>query len=318
MNELKSKFAARINDMLEFREAIGFKAETHMAYLSKFDAFCHECYPSSNKLSEPVVLAWAASEHGGSTGAAHAVRALGHYLQAMGEAAYILPEGFSSGKSSFNAYVFTDSELAALFRAVDNIQATTSAPYIGLIAPVMFRLTYTCGLRPNESRELLIENVDLDTGEVFITKTKKHRERTVVMSDDMIEMCRRYEQQRRLFAEDSPFFFPSPQGSAYAAASIDRFFKSCWVKANPGIPKNELPAVSVYSLRHRFASARLNLWLDQKRDLMVMLPYLRAYMGHLRMEDTAYYIHLLPENIVKSAAIDWSSLDDLLPEVTPC
>jgi len=304
--------------MLEFREAIGYKAETHSAYLIKFDAFCHERYPSSAKLSEKIVFAWAASEHGQSIGAAQAVRALGHYLQAMGEDAYILPEGFSSGKSSSNAYIFTESELTALFREIDRIQSTENAPFIDVIAPVMFRLTYTCGLRPNESRELLAQNVNLDTGEVFITKTKKHRERMVVMSDDMLGMCNRYEQQRRLFDADSPFFFPTSQGTAYAVTTMDKLFKSCWARANPNIPKNELPTVNVYSLRHRFASACLNRWLDEKRDLMVMLPYLRAYMGHLRMEDTAYYIHLLPENLVKSAGIDWDALDKTLPEVTVC
>jgi integrase len=47
------------------------------------------------------------------------------------------------------------------------------------IAPVLFRLIYTCGLRPNEGRELLRENVNLDSGELYVTNTKKKKTETL-------------------------------------------------------------------------------------------------------------------------------------------
>ena len=39
-------------------------------------------------------------------------------------------------------------------------------------------------------------------------------------------------------------------------------------------------------------------------------------MGHTHFSDTAYYIHLLPENLIRSSAIDWSHFSDLIPEVS--
>jgi hypothetical protein len=48
---------------------------------------------------------------------------------------------------------------------------------------------------------------------------------------------------------------------------------------------------------------------------MAMLPYLRAYMGHGNLSETAYYIHILPENLIKSPSIDWSVFNAMLPEV---
>jgi integrase len=71
-----------------------------------------------------------------------------------------------------------------------------------------------------------------------------------------------------------------------------------------------------YFLRHRFASAALIRWIDEGKDLYAMLPYLSAYMGHDTLTETAHYIHVLPENLVKSAGIDWAAFDDILPEVT--
>jgi integrase len=82
------------------------------------------------------------------------------------------------------------------------------------------------------------------------------------------------------------------------------------------VNKDNVPNVRVYDLRHRFASAVLNRWLDNKQNLGAKLPYLRAYMGHGSLSETAYYIHLLPENLVKSSGIDWKSFDGLVPEVT--
>ena len=38
-------------------------------------------------------------------------------------------------------------------------------------------------------------------------------------------------------------------------------------------------------------------------------------MGHNHLNETKYYVHLLPENLVKSAGIDWISFDGIVPEV---
>ena len=46
-----------------------------------------------------------------------------------------------------------------------------------------------------------------------------------------------------------------------------------------------------------------------------LLSYLQTYMGHKDWEATAYYIHLLPEKLVKSAGIDWEAMNRLIPRV---
>ena len=49
--------------------------------------------------------------------------------------------------------------------------------------------------------------------------------------------------------------------------------------------------------------------------MYVMLPFLRAYMGHSEMSSTLYYVHLLPENMRRSAKVDWAKLNAVVPEV---
>ena len=228
--------------------------------------------------------------------------------------AYVLPNRFTGAKTTFVPYLFTDEELTALFYEIDQFQSERNALQPLLISTI-FRMIYTCGLRPNEGRLLKRSTVNLETGEILITETKQNKERIVVMSDDMQELAKRYAYIRDAAYSDSPYFFPDAKGNAYSSAWLQKKFKSFFADSNPGIDPDALPFVRVYNLRHQFASTILNRWLDEKQDLYARLPYLRTYMGHKELSATAYYIHLLPEKLTKSAGIDWESLRRIIPEV---
>ena len=319
MSDFTSSFAAQIEEMLSLRVSMGRSPRTHREHLLNFDRFCSLHFPYVTELSQEMALRWMEKRPGenarGQQARASAIRCLSSYLDAMGIPAYILPDRFVGGNSDFTPYIFNDEELTALFSAIDSFPPTSRHPFLHLILPVFFRLVYTCGLRPREGRELLHKNIHFETGEILIAQTKGYKDRMVVMSDDMWELCRAYEQKRHIFAPGNAYFFPDTDGGALPGPWLNKQFQKCWAAANPGRDVGTLPGVRIYDLRHRFASATLNRWLDEKKDLHAMLPRLRAYMGHTELSGTAYYIHLLPENLVKSAGIDWNSFTDILPEV---
>ena len=70
-----------------------------------------------------------------------------------------------------------------------------------------FRLTYTCGLRPNEGRLLKRSEVDLGSGEVRIVNTKWHKSRSIVMSEDMRAVVRSYAAMRDASFPENGYFF---------------------------------------------------------------------------------------------------------------
>jgi len=314
MSNFISGLGNSIESMLNYRETLGYSKSIHTANLMKFDCFCADYYPEADCLTKEMVLEWLDEQITGLPIKAAMLRLLGKYLTALGKDSFILPNGMIYEKKSFSPYVFSDRELSELFYAADTIAATPSEPFLPDILPVLLRLIYTSGLRPNEGRELLHKNINFETGEILITNTKRKKDRIVVMSGDMLRLCKEYQKLRNIFARGSEYFFPSWGGDAFTPNQLGRFFKECWARANPDIPKGELPKVRVYDLRHRFASAVLNRWLDSKQVLSAKLPYLRAYMGHSTMKETAYYIHLLPENLVKSAGIDWKEFDEIVPD----
>jgi integrase len=319
MNNFTSAFAPKLEAFLEFRIARGFKNNSHIANLIRFDKFCVEHCPHDTEFTSEIIYAWIDAETIISprmlNERASTVLQFGVYLCAIDEKAFVLTEKFCTNKSLNIPFNFTDSELTSLFAAIDKTPSDKREPFLNRIAPVLFRLTYTCGLRPNESRELLRENIDLKSGVITVINTKKHKDRIVVMSDDMLKMCRRYDNKRAIFAGENPYFFPSNSGGAFKGERIQAALVKAWTVAMCSKDCPIPPRIRVYDLRHRFASACLNRWLDEGRDLMAMLPYLREYMGHGSMNETAYYIHILPENLSKTAAVNWSAFDNMFPEV---
>ena len=319
MSYYTSAFAPKLEAFLEFRIARGLKNNVHIANLIYFDRFCANHYSDSAVLTPEIVYGWIESETTISPSMrnqrASTIRQFGLYLCSVDDEAFVITEKFGTNRSIHVPYNFTDSELSALFVAIDQMPTVRGEPFFNKIAPALFRLTYTCGLRPNESRELLCENIDLKSGVITLINTKKNRDRIAVMSDDMLKMCRLYNSKRAIFAEDNPYFFPSSNGGSLKGDRVQAMLMKAWVSAIRSKDCPVPPRIRVYDLRHRFASACLNRWLDEGRDLMAMLPYLREYMGHASLNETSYYIHILPENLSKSPTVNWEVFENMFPEV---
>jgi hypothetical protein len=60
-----------------------------------------------------------------------------------------------------------------------------------------------------------------------------------------------------------------------------------------------------------FDSRNIIYWLNDGRDVMVLLPYLSVCMGQSELTSTMYYNHLLPENLRSSAKINWNLLSPI-------
>jgi len=209
-------------------------------------------------------------------------------------------------------YIFTDEELIDLFNASDCVTPTPRSPHREMIIPVIFRLIYFCGLRPNEGREILREDIDLEKGTLIIRTSKSNRERKIPLSEDIRKLCKKYSEQLEIFQPNSKYFFPSPKGKPYSTDWLNNQLKALWQSTAHSVKNSK---IHPYLLRHRYATAVMMKWVDEGADLSAMLPYLSAYMGHVDFSDTAYYIHLLPENLLQSDGVNWEKLSALIPGV---
>ena len=308
-------FSDDIESFLLFQEALGYKRISYEPILRSVDRYFSEQYEQPVPLTQEAIMDYMDSQTRDISRKASTLRQFAVYLNAIGKDAYIIPKDMYRGPKSDVPYIFSDEELTQLFHEIDHIQPGTS--WFSNVAPVLFRLTYTCGLRPKEARELKRENINFSTGEILIRHSKRKKDRTVVMSDGMLSLCSRFDQQRTIMSVKGDYFFARDDGNPYTGQSIQRLLSVCWNKASSVLGYENPPRIRVYCLRHRFATAVIHRWIDEGKDLRNKLPYPQAYMGHDRLDETVYYVHLLPENLVRSAGIDWTAFDGLIPEVLP-
>ncbi|MBW9154797.1 tyrosine-type recombinase/integrase [Clostridium estertheticum] len=311
-----SLFTPYIDEMLDFKVCLGYERKTYESFLNDFSRYCAKYYPIEECLTKELVLAWCMRRPSESPSGFRrriiVVREFAKYMESIGQESYILPSCFAGGRVTFTPYIFSDEELATFFSESDSMELNRRSPYRHVILPVMLRMIYFCGLRPNEGREIQKNDVNLNDGVLFIRKNKSHRERYVPMSEDMRNLCVSYNEKLRFFAPESEFFFPNTIGIPYSAKWLTRQFLGIWEK----IRNNQCPKrARVYDLRHRFATTVMMQWLNDGADLYAKLPYLSTYMGHSQFSNTAYYIHLLPENLLHSPGMDWESFSELIPEV---
>ena len=310
MSEFYSCFAKKLNEYVGFRGSLGFSRD-HQNHLQKFDQYCIQFHPTACVLTAELVKGWIRHEVNSQHGSIqHKQSAIRGFAKFLGPDAYFLTENYGTHKRNFRPYLLSDDELTAFFAVADNLERPWD-PFYAESAGVIFRLLYTCGLRPPEVRKIRRKDINFKTGEIFINQSKLSKDRIVVASQDMIALMKQYDYRRRIFCGDSEEFFIHTDGRPITSEQLADLTRLCWELANPDVPSAELPRLRPYDFRHLFASTVLQTWIDEGKNLYAQLPYLRAYMGHEDFRDTLYYIHILPERILMSNAIDWAQIESV-------
>lgn len=156
-------------------------------------------------------------------------------------------------------------------------------------------------------------DVDLDKGRLNIMESKQHRSRIVMMADDVVEMLSNCNAVVSAVMPGREPFFPNTEGGFYGKRGLEKTFRPVLKKA--GVTGTGRRSPRLYDFRHTFATHRLYHWMNEGKDLNVMIPYLSAYMGHAQLSDTYYYIHLVPGLLEEMSGFTFSSAEAFLPEV---
>lgn len=251
----QSLFAVDLDHMIDLKVSLGYSEQTYLAGAKQFDAFCSQNFPETAELTEAVVFRWLKESYEQAAKITHNrlsfIRTLGQYLNSIGKNAFVVSDQFTAGRAVFLPYVLDDEELTAFFHAVDSYECKNN-PFCPVLLSTYFRLTYTCGLRPAESRLLKRNEVDLNSGEIRIVNSKYHKSRNIVMSRDMNKTARKYAVLRDMAFPESEYFFPSPSGGPYSDEWIQGKFKRMFALSKPDVPKDLLPAATLFLLLKNF------------------------------------------------------------------
>lgn len=303
-----SVFADDIESYLDLRQSLGNERDTFARRLHSFDVFCVAQYPDSKLLTKEIAEDWCSLRNDEKqTTLLHRITVLkgfARYLNSVTKPAYIIPDGYSHRHQTFLPYLYGESELKKFFYGADFLPPHPLSPHREFIVPVLFRILYCCGLRPQEIRWLKRRHVNLDDGTLFIEQSKQNKDRVVAMSAELNDLCSKYDiiMQKKLPGRE--YFFQNPNGRPYSAPWIQQQFFRCWRTAGVSFSPETRPRV--YDWRHNYASKVITNWMHEGKDVSVLLPYLSTYMGHASLTYTACYIHLVPEHLHPSNITDWN------------
>jgi integrase len=155
-------------------------------------------------------------------------------------------------------------------------------------------LLYTSGLRRGELVRLTLGDYDFEERTLHIRDTKFHKSRLVPLSRQAAHEINRYLRARRRLshAADAPLLCTRHHGlrpytGTGLAQGLRRLFEHAEVRTARGL----LPRI--HDLRHTFALEALRRWYREGVDVQSKLPALAAYMGHVSIISTQYYLALL-------------------------
>lgn len=310
-----SNLKSYIEGVIEQKRAVGYSYGTQAYMLRCFDRFCVEHYPQETVLTKEIVLHWAErrdNEHIASLESRISpVRQLAKYMNSIGIEAYVIPQGIPGKSPRYIPHIFTDSELQSFFAEADKCTYDKRSPARHLVFPAVFRIIYCCGLRSSEARLLKVEDVDLEYGALRIWDSKG-KNRVVMMSDDVLQLCRSYNEKVDKIFPGRAWFFPNQRGLHYSSDAFIYIFHQIWDRT--GIATHGNPP-RVHDFRHTFAVKRLNLWVADGKDLNAFLPYLSMYLGHATLSETDYYLHLVHEFFPVITERTSGKFAHLIPEV---
>lgn len=309
-----SIFAKDIDNYIQFKCSMGYSKSTYDNALKRFDRFCAENFPDANSITEDIAIAWSEKRNNESENSRIrrmiTLKGFTDYLAATGIETYVFPKGFIGQYRLFHPYLYGQDELARFFRGADTLPVHPVAKNRELIAPVIFRMHLCCGLRPQETLALKRDDVNLANSSIYIADTKVHKDRVVAMSPDLCRLCELYEDKISSRIPERKFYFQRTQEDVpLTALWQERLFAVCAQNAGLHFQKGNKPCV--YSFRHNFATLVIKKWFAEGKDIASMLPVLSGYMGHTSLEDTAYYIHLVPEHLTNTGLISWNCIPEV-------
>jgi integrase len=304
-----------IDTLVAARRAGGFRYDRQERVLRQFAEHCsREGYADGSIIQEPVEGFLYDRHLKASTIRREEIilRDLAEHARQFGWPAWA-PPALTRVKTRHRPppYVFSDEEIRRFFHAIDT-QPLSEMSNRALVDPVLFRVLYATGMRLSEALNLQLRDVDPDRATLEVRDGKNHEHRLVTVTQRLAASLEGYIAAAHPHPEPghSLFHTGDPSTPADKSTIYNRFRRYL---ADADIPHFAPGGPHIHSLRHGFAVQNLRRWAADGTDLVVMLPYLSAYMGHADLRGTQYYLQLTADAYPEVTAIVQARFGYVIP-----
>ena len=289
--EWKSTFAKTLQDYVSLKKQSGLKFETQERHLRHFDSFYYRNNYEGINLTKEIVneFIYDPDERPSTHQNKEVVmRDFAVYLIDRGYRAYVTAVKTVLPRCKFIPHIFTDDEVRRFFTAVDNYPQSIYSNR-NTVDPVLFRFLYSTGARISEALNLVLDDVDTDSGVVTIRAAKNAKDRLIPLVESLAKRVVTFMDEFHRCSDRKMWLFPNSRKRKMDQSTTYIHFRDYLLMAD--IPHTNV-GPRVHSFRHGLAVKCLKNWVMDGNDLTVMLPYLSAYMGHSDFRATQYYLRL--------------------------
>lgn len=215
MAEYSKERASIFELFIRYRVASNNWNEVYSQTLLYFDRFCSENYPGVKGITQEMINGWCiqrpTEQKRSFIDRCQSALRLIEYLQNRNLISVVKPEMPPAPPKTHIPHAFSEEELCRFFsRCDENVKTARdqSSRFIALSVSVEFRLLYSSGMRPTETRLLRTENVDLARGIINVKETKGNQQHYVALHDDAIQLLRDYDAVASKRFPSRIIFFP--------------------------------------------------------------------------------------------------------------
>lgn len=290
-----------VQEYLRMRRDLGFKLHEAGKGLLDFVTFMEQ--HRASVITQVLALAWA--QQPSNVQPAHwaqrlsFVRGFAEYRSATDPRTQIPAQGLLPFQPKrARPYLYSDAEIRRLLGAALKMPCRYER---GALRPwvyhCLFGLLSVSGLRLGEARNLELHDVDLKAAVLTIRGAKFGKTRLVPLHPSTCKVLAEYLRRRTRHWGQRPVsshVFVSSEGNRLDGGDIHRtFYALCRQVGLRGASDRHGPRL--HDMRHRFATHTLVRWYRSHQDPERKLPLLSAYLGHVHVADTQWYLSGSPE-----------------------
>ena len=290
-----------VQEYLSLRRGLGFKLREAGKQLLDFVKFMER--HRASYVTQALALAWA--QQPTNVQPAHwaqrlsVVRGFARHRSATDSRTQIPAPGLLPFRPKrARPYLYSDDEIRSLLRAALDMPCRYER---GELRPwsyhCLFGLLSVSGLRLGEARNLELQDVDLEAALLTVRGAKFGKSRLVPLHASTCNVLADYIARRNRHCRARPvssYLFVSSWGNRLDNADIHRTFYALSRQIGlRGLADSHGPRL--HDMRHRFATNTLVRWYRSNQDPERRLPILSAYLGHVHVADTQWYLSGSPE-----------------------